>query len=1090
MRIQQIHVEGFGTLSQCRISGLSEGLSVIHGVNGSGKTTLMHFLTGVLSGYDKARKAKLLPPLKQGTPGGSVTLRNEAGRFEVIRHARSGHSDTLAISLLQGTANDVSDLRKRLKEIPEHVLTTLYAVTGNGALDLAGLVEFAREQGIDLGSRSNAGAWLSAKIRDMEAERAELFRTAPTQGSLVSLEQERDRVARELAATRQLQAQQLAAWQHSLQALRKRIETLIARGTWQDGELQAVETDLTETQDRLWSTRETKVQDVETVARPTPVVEADWIAKLSAIDQEIAHIQQVLRDLAASRMTLSMSKAELAGADIPDFESTLQRQRKSLSAIESQTTNLSLILAHLQQSAACMCGPQSAHLQAGIDVIREQVWLICQELGRQTSAHQHDLLQSQREGVDRCEHELVRQVQRLRLRREEILQQRGRKPADRVHHRTLHEAAGCQCDGHDEAVSQWQDRTAETPVAQQVIVRERTVITSAARPGDQQLEVNLLAKRAAFRGQRAETTEQLRLARLELQQLLWAAKEFSGDRTAQDLQNEFTLIEQQLADAREQWQSLTLLQTVLLRTQQKLNADAISPVIAEASKFLNQMTEGRYPRMRWNSNSGELLVVNSADGELPAQALSRGTLEQAVLSFRLALCREFQRRGTELPLILDDVLADSDEDRLKAAVDVLCEFAQSHQILFLTCQEHLVNLFSSRSAVVLALPGTPWVSSRHELPSISSSQATRETVSPDASATISQLTRDRIQPDEPFWLQTASSISHVPSLGEQMARRLGALGVRNVGELVELDPENVEMPLDSLQISAKTLRLWQAEARLLCCVPGLNGRDAQLLTRCGILSPGELAECDAATLSNRVAQLRSRSAGDYEVQWLSQQPDWPTRSQLESWVRGGRAARSWKAAREWSEGRKIHMRHQNARPRKRMIQPAAVVEPTSHVRLHSQSESEGAESTWKFYLQFDSPIVDAPSIGPRMAERLNAIGVERVSHLLAARPTELAQRLNRRDVTPENVLAWQQQANLMCRVPQLRGHDVQVLVTCKITDPETLAAMSPTQLFALVEPFVNSRDGVRMLRSSRVPDLAEVTDWINFARQSPSLKAA
>jgi len=1090
MRLQQINVEGFGTLSRCRIDGLTDHLNVIHGVNGSGKTTLMHFLTGVFCGFGPAHRLKLLPPLKAGTPGGSVTVQNSQGRFDVIRHARADQSDTLALSLLQGTVDDVTALRKTIQNIPENLFCQLYAVSSYAAHDLSGLVRLARNENVDLSSRSSTGAWISTRVREMEAERADLFRTAPNQGTLTTLEQKREQLAGDLVAARQIQQLQLEQWQQSLCLLREKIDRLTQQRDWQDQELQAVQCDLSETQDRLWSTREQLVQEVETVSPPVSPIPSPWVAQLKAIDLEIAHAQQVLRDLAGHRMTLSVSRADLAGAETPDAQTTLQRQRHALSLIETQTIQLTSILSTLQDSSHCVCGPRSAQLQMGVDAIRDQVWLICQELGRQQSALQQETLRNQREGIDRCEQELIQQVQRLRIRRDDVLRNQARHATDQVHFRTAQEAEGCQCAGHDEAVVNWSSPMEPGEPRSQVILKEKRVTISAARPGDARREIELLQLKATRHKRLAETVEQLRQARVELQQLDQGAREFAGDHSVQTLSREFLCVEQELADAREQWQSLTLLQTVLMRTQQKLNAEAISPVIVEASRYLDRMTEGRYPRFRWDSDVNELFVINGADGELPAQALSRGTLEQAVLCFRLALCEEFHRRGHDFPLILDDILTDSDEVRSSAAADVLVEFAQTHQILFLTCQDHLVDLFAARQASVFHLPGSHWRAAvqqeTHPIPAPAMAPASTLTKSAPAEQAIQQ---DRVQPDSPYWLHPESPIGHIPSLGEQMARRLGALGVRTVGELVELNPETVEMPLEALQISAATLRKWQSEARLLCCVPDLTGRDAQLLVICGIQSPTELAECDLATVLNQIGQIRARHSGDYETQWLTQRPDWPSQTQVERWIRSGRLARTWQAARDASSQRRFNLRHNLSRQRRRSVRTIATAN-NSQVKLHSLDRPDADEARWKFYLTSESPIVDAPSIGPRMAQRLQAIGIDFVSQLLAQVPADIANRLNRREVTPETVRSWQQQANLMCQVPQLRGHDVQVLVTCGIRDPETLATMNPAKLNSLVQPFVTSREGARLLRSARVPDLEEVTDWIRFAQHAPQLRAA
>ncbi|WP_437187721.1 DUF4332 domain-containing protein [Planctomicrobium sp. SH668] len=1094
MYLQEINVSGFGILSHCQISNLSPNLNVIYGTNGSGKTTIVNFLRGVLCGFDDARQVKLLPPVKSDLAGGSLTLKNSSGRFEVIRRPRADQSDTLAISLLEGTANDVASVRAAIEKMPEHRFSMLYAAIGYKAHDLSGLVQFAHDEAIDLSSRTNGGEWISEKLHKLESEKSQLHEPASQSSPIHALEEQKERIKDELAAARLAQRKQLLQWQLDLQTLRDQIDELTTLGPWQDQELHAVECDLSETQDRLWSTREHLIEETEIIQVPVAIPAVDWTAPIKAIDGEIAHIQQVLRDLAASRMSLSVTKADHAGSEIPDLFSLLERQRDSISQIENQTTQISTILANLQAASECRCETLPEQLQTHIEQIREQVWLICQELGRQQTAHQQTLLETQREGVDRCEHELTRQIQRLRARRDELMRKGERTHGDRVHLRHLHDANGCRCEGHESASTQHAVPVSSHSTAEKTVTHTRTVQVSSARPGDVELESYLINRRHYWRAQRATTTRQLLAARTELQQLILAAREFSCDHTTQTLHNEYVAIEQKISDTREQWQSLSLLQTVLKRTQKHLNAEIVSPVVAEASRLLNLITVGRHPRMKWNAAKDELLIVDANNEALPATALSRGTLEQSVLCFRLALCREFQRRGTEWPLILDDVLTDSDEGRLQAAAEVLIEFAETHQILLLSCQEHLVKFFKEAGANLVQLTKSPGLASRTLSPVVntSSSPATvTEGFSSPPQATTSRPVLN--QTEDSHWLQVASPISSVPSLGEQMSRRLGALGVRSVSELVELDPEKVEMPLDSLQIAVATLRNWQNEARLLCCVPTLTGRDAQMLASCGISTPEELAACDANALYDLIADLRSRHATDYTMSWLIR-TEWPTLLHIEQWITAAKSARTWVDACNWSAGRKVQLKDSAGRGKPRAISTPCLSDPTTRVHLHTHENDEELPSEnskeWKFYLHQDSPIVDAPSIGPRMAERLNAIGIETVSDLLSQIPADVSHRLKRREVTPETVLAWQQQANLVCSVPQLRGHDAQVLVACRIVAPEALASMSANKLFAIVSPFVNSREGARLLRSSRVPDLEEVTDWIHFAQHARPLKAA
>jgi energy-coupling factor transporter ATP-binding protein EcfA2 len=155
-----------------------------------------------------------------------------------------------------------------------------------------------------------------------------------------------------------------------------------------------------------------------------------------------------------------------------------------------------------------------------------------------------------------------------------------------------------------------------------------------------------------------------------------------------------------------------------------------------------------------------------------------------------------------------------------------------------------------------------------------------------------------------------------------------------------------------------------------------------------------------------------------------------------------------------------------------------------------QDSASNNETTWKFYLELSSPVVDAPSIGPRMASKLEEHGINTVADLLNADAAQLATDLEHRRVDEETVVAWQDQARLVCRIPNLRGHDAQLLVACEKKSPESVALMEASELLTEVAKIAGSKEGQRILRGSKEPDLDEVTDWIQWASSSRSLAAA
>jgi hypothetical protein len=172
----------------------------------------------------------------------------------------------------------------------------------------------------------------------------------------------------------------------------------------------------------------------------------------------------------------------------------------------------------------------------------------------------------------------------------------------------------------------------------------------------------------------------------------------------------------------------------------------------------------------------------------------------------------------------------------------------------------------------------------------------------------------------------------------------------------------------------------------------------------------------------------------------------------------------------------------SATPSRKVVPPA---------ERHGRSRSgRGGDFELRFYLNRHSPIVDAPAIGERMGERLRAIGIETVDDLFKTAPEAVAAELGHRRIDADTIVQWQQQAALVCRVPQLRGHDAQLLVAVGVTTAEELAAADAEELLAAIDPIARSEKGKSILRGGKLPDLDEIHQWIEAAQHQRDLRAA
>ena len=117
------------------------------------------------------------------------------------------------------------------------------------------------------------------------------------------------------------------------------------------------------------------------------------------------------------------------------------------------------------------------------------------------------------------------------------------------------------------------------------------------------------------------------------------------------------------------------------------------------AEIFQELTEGRYTGAALD-RSFHLTAQPAGDPiDRDIQLLSAGTADQLYLAARLAICQLVLPAEKEIPLILDDALANFDDDRCAAALRWLRREAEHRQILLFTCHSREAVFFSGDSAV-------------------------------------------------------------------------------------------------------------------------------------------------------------------------------------------------------------------------------------------------------------------------------------------------------------------------------------------------------------------------------------------------------
>jgi uncharacterized protein YhaN len=154
-----------------------------------------------------------------------------------------------------------------------------------------------------------------------------------------------------------------------------------------------------------------------------------------------------------------------------------------------------------------------------------------------------------------------------------------------------------------------------------------------------------------------------------------------------------------------EWGARTMALLALDEAVGRYQAERQPLVLQEASELFRQVTRGRWVRVFQPLDGSGLQVEQAHDGPLDASRLSRGAREQLYLALRLAWIAERARRGQTLPLILDDILVNSDAARQEALASMLTGFARNFQVIYLTCHGETVERLRAAGAeaeVVLA----------------------------------------------------------------------------------------------------------------------------------------------------------------------------------------------------------------------------------------------------------------------------------------------------------------------------------------------------------------------------------------------------
>ena len=120
-----------------------------------------------------------------------------------------------------------------------------------------------------------------------------------------------------------------------------------------------------------------------------------------------------------------------------------------------------------------------------------------------------------------------------------------------------------------------------------------------------------------------------------------------------------------------------------------------TPVLERAEALLPQLTADSLTRLFVDDQNGDhpvLMARRDNGGELGVSGMSDGALDQLYLALRLAALEHHLDALPPLPVLLDDILINFDEQRVATTMPALAEVAQRTQVVILTHHQHVATI--------------------------------------------------------------------------------------------------------------------------------------------------------------------------------------------------------------------------------------------------------------------------------------------------------------------------------------------------------------------------------------------------------------
>lgn len=145
---------------------------------------------------------------------------------------------------------------------------------------------------------------------------------------------------------------------------------------------------------------------------------------------------------------------------------------------------------------------------------------------------------------------------------------------------------------------------------------------------------------------------------------------------------------------------LELAMAVLTESFSEVRRSYGSVLDNKTSEIFSGITGGKYNGINVSKSFDISVQKTDIFGSFDSAYLSSGTIDQAYLSLRLALSELITDENGTLPIMLDDSLAQFDDNRQKIALEYLKKYSDKNQIIMFTCHKYISDTAKNLGATI------------------------------------------------------------------------------------------------------------------------------------------------------------------------------------------------------------------------------------------------------------------------------------------------------------------------------------------------------------------------------------------------------